>query len=1142
MDARNLTDYLSFAKRYAPYIKFYQTNNTAFGTWEPFWNKDVSAVIAGLADLPVESLYRFQIDLRNFLINIPDRLPVAAQAAALQRHFRLHFHLPILLVQQVTHTLYQLPLDHPLREKLSVLLEREGKGPFAQIVAYYHGALAIVPDFVDEPLSDKDFADPAHNISLPALIRESLQKSRSFSTYRLQLPYTNLNWGEYYLSVNADQRPFQEENIAYRQIFDALNYQAFTAAFDRVMELMSHAHQEAKKYLTASLEDYQAHTPHYGLWLTFQRLLKYNRQELNAYTRRHLEFYYERILGLHPLAPQPDQVHVWFELNKDQSDTLLPTGTLLQAGKDAENKPVHYRLSHDLVVNHAKVALLHSVYAPSASHPIAALRPDTSDGVEEELEGDFPSWPAFFPGLTGGPKARLGFAIADELLLLAEGRRTIRLKFNLNVPDGFARSWRIFYTGEEGWEPVTDVELPATQPKQILLRVSIDQPPVVAYDPKVHFDAEEHGDAFQAGLPMLKFELINDYGTWSGFSFSSIDLRVIGHQQESLSIEHQAGAADTSKAFPLFGAQPGKQPYFLLRYPEAFRKPLTKLVLVPEWEDEYTSSKFYKKKTKSDYTPTIELKRANEWEALHLNDESKTTLLSVTDNTVLNFTNTERGLQSLRFTLPQSFGHQEYSRTFALAMMEKAKTNGSYSNTNVNLDSDSIPKSPYPAILKSLYLTYQTAWQAPTQFYSLYPFGFKQETNPGRLSPGYGNRGEFYLGISGLKPPQRLSLLVQVADGTAAPLAEPAEMQWAYLQDDEWQTSGLEVDDKTDQFTRSGLLSFTVPKAANTKHHLLPADYHWFRCNVAQHTDALNNLRGIHAQAAKAIFVDQENDPQFLASPLPAKTIGKLVTPVAAIKSVHQPYPSFGGHGPEAAAPYYTRVSERLRHKNRAVQIWDYEHLILQHFPDIYKVKCLNHTQLENAGRPGCVTVVCLPQVHPNSKDPLRPYVEKKRLLDICRFLKARISPFVQLKVIQPRLEEVQLEFSVAFTPDIADIPFYRAKLNEALIRYLSPWAFTEGVDISFGGQWHKSRIIQMVDELPYVDYITDVKMFHKPDISVRDGRWQKLDVEVVNAATDRSVLVSHSDHIIHNIGGSDTGGSTEDKSCISEQITQRPC
>jgi diaminopimelate epimerase len=36
-----------------------------------------------------------------------------------------------------------------------------------------------------------------------------------------------------------------------------------------------------------------------------------------------------------------------------------------------------------------------------------------------------------------------------------------------------------------------------------------------------------------------------------------------------------------------------------------------------------------------------------------------------------------------------------------------------------------------------------------------------------------------------------------------------------------------------------------------------------------------------------------------------------------------------------------------LRHKNRAITIWDYEHIILQKFPEIHKVKCLNHSKTE---------------------------------------------------------------------------------------------------------------------------------------------------------------------------------------------------
>ncbi len=60
-----------------------------------------------------------------------------------------------------------------------------------------------------------------------------------------------------------------------------------------------------------------------------------------------------------------------------------------------------------------------------------------------------------------------------------------------------------------------------------------------------------------------------------------------------------------------------------------------------------------------------------------------------------------------------------------------------------------------------------------------------------------------------------------------------------------------------------------------------------------------------------------------------------------------QPFQSFDGKHAEVGKEFYTRVSERLRHKGRAITAWDYEHLVLDRFPGIYKVKCITHAEPE---------------------------------------------------------------------------------------------------------------------------------------------------------------------------------------------------
>ena len=299
------------------------------------------------------------------------------------------------------------------------------------------------------------------------------------------------------------------------------------------------------------------------------------------------------------------------------------------------------------------------------------------------------------------------------------------------------------------------------------------------------------------------------------------------------------------------------------------------------------------------------------------------------------------------------------------------------------------------------------------------------------------------------------------------------------------------------------------------------------RLAVVSDADALNSLVSIDAQAASATFLDQGNAADFLETPLAVGTISKLKISDASIKKIEQPAESFGGKPPESDDHFYTRASERLRHKDRAAAVWDYEHLILEAFPEIYKVKCINHTELhrdlanniiaDNELKPGHVLVVTIPYITAESAvDPLRPYTPKKTLVAVDAFLRQRISPFVNLEVQNPKIEEVQVKFDVAFNENIADISFYKDELNLALRRHLTPWTYAEGSEISFGGKWHKSAIINFVEEQPYVDYLKNVEMYHRVDIEMEN--WSKIDEEVVEATTSRSILVSHNSHIINEI------------------------
>lgn len=412
--------------------------------------------------------------------------------------------------------------------------------------------------------------------------------------------------------------------------------------------------------------------------------------------------------------------------------------------------------------------------------------------------------------------------------------------------------------------------------------------------------------------------------------------------------------------------------------------------------------------------------------------------------------------------------------------------------------SKALPIEPYTPELESFSMSYSASQklnETSLNFFQITPFG-NCPVPPSasvHLFKGWKNIGELHIGISDLKPPQNLSLLFQVAEGSADPqILKPDEhIKWSYLSGNEWKEfTTLEVSDYTGQLTRSGIVRFSIPKDATTDgNRILPEGYHWLRMSVSEKPEAICKIISISAQAARATFEDQSNAIDFLAAQTSAETIGKFVLPESAVKKVIQPYATFGGRQVEAPDHFYTRVSERLRHKQRAITAWDFEHLVLEAFPNIFKIKCLNHTRYEpaetgkerlyNELAAGHVTVVAIPDLtNQNAIDPLRPFTNLGDLELIDKFLKKHVSCFVKLHVHNPTYEEVWVKFKVKFFPGV-DETFHRNLLKEAIVRHLAPWAFGENTGIQFGGKIHKSTLIDLVEEQAYVDYVTEFQLFH---------------------------------------------------------------
>jgi hypothetical protein len=487
-------------------------------------------------------------------------------------------------------------------------------------------------------------------------------------------------------------------------------------------------------------------------------------------------------------------------------------------------------------------------------------------------------------------------------------------------------------------------------------------------------------------------------------------------------------------------------------------------------------------------------------------------------------TQSKWGFFKLKLGFPD-FGHSTYASELAQAVENTVATSTTSGNTTTTTFDMDLPEEPYTPEVKEINLAYTASTEVDLsaseegKILHIAPFGHQDISGLGSstsLLPAFAHEGELFIGLDQLLTGQTLSVLFQVAEGTADPLIEKQEVQWYYLSNDNAWTAFQKEDisDGTNGLIKSGIIKFSVPDTATDQNTLMGETKHWLRVTVQEKTQAVCQLINVVAQAAVAEFVDHKQKDNYFKNTLPASTISKLLVSESAIKKIAQPYSSFGGKTKEGTPSFYRRVSERLRHKDRSIALWDYERLVLEEFPDLYKVKCITHTQImettsgttityvDNELKPGHVLVVPVPALHnKNAFDPLRPYTSLGTLEEVRKYLYQKISPHVNLDVRNPRFEEIQLEFNVQYLTD--DSEFYTRQLKTELEEFLAPWAFDPETDIEFGGKVSKSVLINFIEERSYVDYISCVRMYQ-----IVEGV-KSTDQEEALATSSRSVFVS---------------------------------
>ncbi|WP_394216237.1 hypothetical protein [Brachybacterium vulturis] len=1191
IDSRGRADDLVLAAALARQLRFIGSDGGADGSWEPFLLTDPAVRLAVVSVEDVDGLRR---QLRDLLQRLEDP-PLPRVPADMTAALRGVLDLLGTLAAGLDQLNQELPAEGSLHDAIATLI-RTRLSPALHRLLGWHAAgieLGVLPAApVAGPAGRQVLGRDVQ--PLATIVADGL-RAPEWPFGIGATDWSQFATVDAAAHVAAYGVPAIAPDDTAALLNHLASHHAFRSVTDVFLAALARVVGEAEQELRASLEQ-DSHPPHMALLLAVIDLLQHSRDEANSLAAQHLLFHYRRVLRLAERPAAPDRAHIVLEPAKHTASHLLPAGTALRAGTDETGREARFTTDRDLVLNRAQVVELLSLYRHPSDGALTGDRGRVFAARRTEVEG--PWHPFVSTEVVDGalqritsPRAEIGLAVAAQELRLAQGDRTIALHLSTTtapahlLDDGHLRC---LLTIEDGWLEVTAKHPDSVEPadtqfggkvassRRTSLRAGHDL--VVRLsgaDPAITpFDAAVHGRDLDTDQPVLLI-LIDQpegheqhpsaYDALAAQRLTGMRLSVTVEGLRTLQLSSDLGPVDGSTPFPPFGPLPGTGSALTIGAAEAFTKPLTQLRLHPRWRVPPPSGA----------QVSADALIAGAWEPLDgtfgigaapdadpdaeiVLDDLDPAVSGLPADTPARHFSTGARAGFLRLRLSPLSPTTDYAAQMASWIAAGA-------------DPEKTPDPPVVPMLEGLTLDYTAITQVGTvpgsmldatgrttaapRLFHLAPFGHAEvplaadRAQPllvplrgveeqGRDAP---LAGALLLGVAGLRTPQNLTVLLQVLEGSADPLTRKPEdhVHIDYLRGDQWiPLPAAAIDDGTDGLISSGILTLAVPADATTEHTLMPAGLHWLRLAVTSASEAVCELLAVTAQAVPATAV---LPPDGATSHGP---VSALVVADPAVASLDQPFPAFGGRPAEDPLAFSTRAAERLRHRDRGITLWDHERLLLEEFPEIHLARCLNHTRYEPGERdegiydelaPGHVTVVTVPELAgTDPRDPMRPLTSLHLLERIQRFLARRTSPFVRLHVRNPRFEPVQVDLAVRFR-DGVDESFMTSRLQEAISRFLAPWAFSREAHPSLQGTVRRAEVVDMLEDLSFVDYVRDVRLHHQLPGDAGIGG----DHEEIAASRAVSILVSvpPAQHQVQVLGPENETRS--EAGCCGEEVTR---
>ncbi len=370
------------------------------------------------------------------------------------------------------------------------------------------------------------------------------------------------------------------------------------------------------------------------------------------------------------------------------------------------------------------------------------------------------------------------------------------------------------------------------------------------------------------------------------------------------------------------------------------------------------------------------------------------------------------------------------------------------------------------------------------------PFG-TEEIHPIPLLPEPGPLprrtadGTLFIGLRDTAPGKPVSLLFHMAERAhrRRRFDVPAVV-WSYLTEGGWRrlNPDLVLADTTSALMRSGVVTIQLPDDAASAGPFaeaglrMPSDGYWLKAETNADPATFPRAARLVGNGLTASRVVADGGPY---RPLPQGAVWQLESTPPGLGAIREVQPPAGGHPPETGRQYRARIGERLRHRGRVVTLWDYERLVLEHFPQVERVKCFAAADdnRPEGPAPGNVLLVAVPHAMTTGSE----LVGERRMLDalslheIQTALTSLAPAAARIEVRNAAYDMVQVRGKVRFA-DNADRGLLLRTLIEDVSALLSPWD-DRGQRLGFGWQLNAADVQAFIVERDYVEHVSEFAM-----------------------------------------------------------------